>query len=221
MGDVQGLTQINYWYVFISVIAILVGIKFLISLGEWFFNRFGIETKNMRQKREDRELLKKTSENLLLLQEKHNADEKFLEKCLSDFVEESKKENEELRNEMKRFTQNRVDDREKSRNIQKELVDTQTEMSNRLTDIANKLDQMKRDTDVRFKISEEKQNKHVQSNIKEKIAKSYKRYHIAGKISQMELEALEDLISTYETYGGENSFVHSVVQKEMYTWEIV
>ena len=36
----------------------------------------------------------------------------------------------------------------------------------------------------------------------------------------MELEALEDLIDTYESFGGKNSFVHSVVQKEMYTWEV-
>ena len=37
----------------------------------------------------------------------------------------------------------------------------------------------------------------------------------------MEIEVLEGLISTYEDYGGQNSFVHSVVQKEMYTWERV
>lgn len=35
----------------------------------------------------------------------------------------------------------------------------------------------------------------------------------------MELEALEDLIDEYESAEGKNSFVHSVVQKEMYTWE--
>ena len=35
----------------------------------------------------------------------------------------------------------------------------------------------------------------------------------------MELEALEDLIEEYESADGKNSFVHTVVQKEMYTWE--
>ena len=30
---------------------------------------------------------------------------------------------------------------------------------------------------------------------------------------------LEDLIEEYEAAGGENSFVHSLVQKEMYAWE--
>ena len=33
------------------------------------------------------------------------------------------------------------------------------------------------------------------------------------------METLEGLIKTYEDYGGKNSFVHSLVQKEMYTWE--
>ena len=37
----------------------------------------------------------------------------------------------------------------------------------------------------------------------------------------MELESLEDLITTYEAHKGFNSFVHSVVQKDMYTWELV
>ena len=48
---------------------------------------------------------------------------------------------------------------------------------------------------------------------------SYRRYHLSQKITDMEFEALEDLIETYENYGGKNSFVHSVVQKEMYEWE--
>ena len=37
----------------------------------------------------------------------------------------------------------------------------------------------------------------------------------------MEKEALEGLIEEYEAAGGENSFVHSKVQKEMYTWTLV
>ena len=48
---------------------------------------------------------------------------------------------------------------------------------------------------------------------------SYKT--LVDMINDMELEALEGLIEEYETAGGENSFVHTVVQKEMYTWEKV
>ena len=60
----------------------------------------------------------------------------------------------------------------------------------------------------------------LQSEIKERIAQSYRDYNKTKQITSMELEALEDLIATYEEHGGENSFVHSKVQKEMYTWEV-
>ena len=61
----------------------------------------------------------------------------------------------------------------------------------------------------------------ISAELKDKISQSYRYYHSLGKINDMELEALEDLIEEYESADGENSFVHSVVQKEMYTWEKV
>lgn len=74
MGDIQALTEINYGYVFISVVIFLIGLKALISLAEWFCTKFGLETKWMRRKREERELLKKTAESLEKLQNKHGED---------------------------------------------------------------------------------------------------------------------------------------------------
>lgn len=79
--------------------------------------------------------------------------------------------------------------------------------------------EMKNENNTRFLANEQKENMRVQAEIKERISQSYRYFHSCGKISDMELEALEDLITTYENYGGKNSFVHSVVQKEMYSWE--
>ena len=59
----------------------------------------------------------------------------------------------------------------------------------------------------------------VQAELKDKIGQSYRYYHDIKKINDIEMETLEGLIKTYEDYGGKNSFVHSLVQKEMYTWE--
>lgn len=70
-------------------------------------------------------------------------------------------------------------------------------------------------------INEEKQNKRIRAELKDKIGQAYQRHHKEGKISSMEIEMLEGLIEEYEAAGGENSFVHSIVMKEMYTWEIV
>ena len=100
-------------------------------------------------------------------------------------------------------------------------MDTQKELSNSIDILSKKIDEMQRNTDKRFEESEKKNNKRVRAELKDKISQSYRYYHSLGKINDMELEALEDLIEEYESADGENSFVHSVVQKEMYTWEKV
>ena len=82
-------------------------------------------------------------------------------------------------------------------------------------------EQMQEKTDKRFEENEKNTNRRIRAELKDKIGQSYRYYHKIGKINDMELEALEDLIKEYESVKGENSFVHSVVQKEMYTWEQV
>lgn len=81
------------------------------------------------------------------------------------------------------------------------------------------IDEMQKNTDRRFAESEEKNKKRIRAELKDKISRSYRYYHSLGQINSMELEALEDLIEEYESADGQNSFVHSVVQKEMYTWK--
>lgn len=123
--------------------------------------------------------------------------------------------------DIKTIMENRVHDREQSFAIQKELTEAQSKLSESLSDISKKIDDMQRNTDERFMESERKNNKRIRAELKDKISQSYRYYHSLGKINDMELEALEDLIEEYESADGKNSFVHSVVQKEMYTWEKV
>lgn len=120
---------------------------------------------------------------------------------------------------IKEIMDNRIRDREQSLTIQKELTDAQNKLSESISDISRKIDEMKHNTDERFIESERKNNKRIRAELKDKISQSYRYYHALGKINDMELEALEDLIEEYEEADGKNSFVHSVVQKEMYTWE--
>lgn len=123
--------------------------------------------------------------------------------------------------DIKVIMENRIHDREQSLSIQKELTDAQNKLSESLSNISKKIDDMQHNTDERFKESERKNNKRIRAELKDKISQSYRYYHSLGKINDMELEALEDLIEEYESAEGKNSFVHSVVQKEMYTWEKV
>lgn len=58
------------------------------------------------------------------------------------------------------------------------------------------------------------------NQLKDRIRQSYGYYHQRGSITQMELESMQGLINSYERCGGSNSFVHTIIEPEMYTWDI-
>lgn len=204
----------NWFECFLLIILVMLVWKGFVELADWFFKRYGIETKKMKEKREDHDLLIKTSQNLALLQEKSEKDDRALEMAFEVFVDEVRESFEQVHKKFEETNEMQLKRKEQSIGIQQQL-------NNKIDGICQVLDEMQKNTDERFAQSEAKTNKRVQSDIKERIAQSYRRYDKAKKISRMELEALEDLIDTYENFGGQNSFVHSIVQKEMYTWEIV
>ena len=213
ISNIKELASMNWFECIILILLVMLIWKGVIELVDWFFKRYGIETKKMKEKREDHELLVKTSQNLALLQEKSEKDDRALEVAFEVFIDEVRESFEQVHRKFEEMNEAQHKRKEQSIVIQKEL-------NNKIDDICNVLDEMQKSTNERFAQSEEKTNKRVQSDIKERIAQSYRRYNACKKISHMELEALEDLIDTYESFGGQNSFVHSVVQKEMYTWEV-
>ena len=113
------LTKIDFSNTLMSVLVILIGIKALASVFEWFINKLGIETKWIRQKREEHELLIQTSQNLASLQEKHEKD-----------IESSDRRDEEIVSDIKKLTQMFVD---------KEIDDMRWEINN----FANKVSEGK------------------------------------------------------------------------------
>ncbi|MGI6095531.1 MAG: hypothetical protein ACOYBL_08885 [Lachnospiraceae bacterium] len=76
MEPIIKLTQVDYATVFISVFSILIGMKVIISLFEWFIDKLGLETKGMRKQREEHELLIATANGLkdLATEHKHDID---------------------------------------------------------------------------------------------------------------------------------------------------
>jgi hypothetical protein len=93
MDSITELTRIDFSYVFISVFAILIGIKSIVSIIDWIVEKLGLETKEMRKERDDHELLIKTSQSLLELREKQKID-----------MINSDKHDEELRRDIKKLT---------------------------------------------------------------------------------------------------------------------
>lgn len=111
---------------------------------------------------------------------------------------------------VEQYAENRVHDREQSFEIQKQLTDS-------INALSDKLDAM----NLKQNELEEKHRKRIRAEMKDKISQLYRYYHERGKWNDMEREAFNDLIDEYEDAGGSNSFVHTVVQPESYTWEVV
>ena len=116
MSEIIELTKIDFSYVFVAVFTILVGTKAIVSLFEWIVDKLGLETKWMRKRREEHELLIQTSQGLSSLQEQHKKD-----------VERSDLRDEEISNDIRKLTQMFVD---------KEIDDMRWEINNFATNVS-------------------------------------------------------------------------------------
>lgn len=132
MNELKQLSEINWWYIIICLILLLVCIKFVWSLLDWLLvEKLGIETRKMKQRRQERERIDKiaklaetTAENLDKLQKRHTNDEIEFRQNLNDYMQESRTDRKALHDEITQFANNRVDDRKQSLQIQKELKDS-------------------------------------------------------------------------------------------------
>lgn len=235
MEELVALLQIDFVSYILVTFTLLTGIAAINTILGKVFPGYKGPVAWWRKFNEDREMIAKNAEDIKNLAQKHNEDvsatsvyERNLEDKLTTFMQEMKEKVEQLGEKVEQFADNRIHDREQSRQIQKELVDSQVaisqnqnQISEKINVLAQMINEVKTNTDSKFAESEEKNNQRVRAELKDKIANSYRYYNEKDEINDMELEALEDLIEAYEAAGGENSFVHSVVQKEMYTWKRV
>lgn len=167
MDELLALTEINWYQVAVGVITAFLFIKFIVTSYEWIIKKTGLETKKMREKREDHEMIVQTTQGLSALQERHSHDETEFRENLYQFIHETRLENENLRKEMRQYTQNRLMDRDVSIEREKRLnsrIDSMVELNksrdNVIEDIGNSLKKLtgmfieKEITDIRFSILE-------------------------------------------------------------------
>ena len=74
METIKQLTELDYKAFIIGISIVIGAFKIAYTSFSWIISKFGLETKKMRQKREDHELLIATAKNLKLLQSKQNED---------------------------------------------------------------------------------------------------------------------------------------------------
>ena len=109
--DVQALFTIDYKNLIIGILLIIATILAVWKIWDEIQKRTGIETKWVRSRREQKELLAQTVKNLTALQQKHEIDENEIKKTLDNFINETRAENNKLREEMRQYAENRVKDR--------------------------------------------------------------------------------------------------------------
>lgn len=103
VDNVTELLKIDYGYIFVSLVAALVGLKSIVSLFEWGMGKLGLETKWMKKKREEHDLLVKTSENLLTFQQQHLNDIQY-------FTQRNDQNNKDIQKLTSMFLDKEIDD---------------------------------------------------------------------------------------------------------------
>ena len=181
MDELKELMQIDWYYVIVALVLALIVIKLVWSALDWLFvEKLGIETKKMKQRRQESELLNTTAKELNILKEKHNKDELELKDCLTSFIEET-------RNALKVQDENNHDHWETSKQIRKELADTIKELAD---------DNVKKSEQIDSLVAANKEM------LAEKINQKYKYYVSIGGIPEDEYDEFVSMHKAYKGVGG-------------------
>lgn len=197
MEQIKELMQINFISLLSSVFIVLAGIKSITAVFEWAIGKLGLETKWMRARREEHNLLAQTSQSLADLKKQHNHDveesnthDKNIKEELSAFMSEIKSSVSETQSEIKQFAENRISDRQQSLEIQKELT-------NSIKSI------------VAYNSSKDKQIDNLMAAQREvladKINEKYKCYISIKGIPEDEVDEFTNLHAAYKGVGGNHS----------------
>lgn len=129
--NINALLEVDWISLILTIFIIMSAVIAIVTIIGKFSEVIGKPVKWVREKRKDHELLqattelaKKTAENLSKLQDKHVEDEQEFRNNLNNYMQESRADRKALHDEMSKFTENRINDRKQSIEIQKELKDS-------------------------------------------------------------------------------------------------
>lgn len=195
MGTIEGFFNTDWKMFAITLFAVLLGFQAIVKLLSWFlFDFLGIETKSMRQKREEHNLVMSTANGLKELTEKEKSDSEQLEKHdaniqknLDSFMNEIRESIKETREAIEKFADNRVHDREQSFEIQKQLTDSISKIA--------QADE-KRDEQINKLVDSQKES------LADRINQKYKYYLSVNGIPEDEVDEFISFHNAYNKVGG-------------------
>lgn len=195
MDAIENLFNIEWQVVILGVIAALFAFKAIVEIFKWLlFDFLGIETKAMRMKREEHELLLKTANDLKDLSARHLEDvnqsikhDEKIQENLDSCINEIRESLEKTQDAITQFAENRVHDREQSFSIQKELT----------TSIAKLAESdSSRDEQINNIMWAQKES------LADKINQKYKHYIAINGIPEDEVNEFVSLHQAYNGVGG-------------------
>lgn len=195
MDAIENLFNIEWQVVILGVIAALFAFKAIVEIFKWLlFDFLGIETKAMRMKREEHELLLKTANDLKDLSARHLEDvnqsikhDEKIQENLDSCINEIRESLEKTQDAITQFAENRVHDREQSFSIQKELT----------TSIAKLAESdSSRDKQINNIMWAQKES------LADKINQKYKHYIAINGIPEDEVDEFVSLHQAYNGVGG-------------------
>lgn len=195
MDAIENLFNIEWQVVILGVIAALFAFKAIVEIFKWLlFDFLGIETKAMRMKREEHELLLKTANDLKDLSARHLEDvnqsikhDEKIQENLDSCINEIRESLEKTQDVITQFAENRVHDREQSFSIQKELT----------TSIAKLAESdSSRDEQINNIMWAQKES------LADKINQKYKHYIAINGIPEDEVDEFVSLHQAYNGVGG-------------------
>lgn len=197
MEEIKEFMQVDFSSLFFSVFIILVGMKSIDTVFEWAIDKLGLETKWMRKRHEEHQLLIQTSQSLADLQKQHSHDveesnihDENIKKELYSFINEIKTAVSATQCEIKQFSENRISDRKQSLEIQKELTDSIKSI-------------------VEYNSSTDKQIDNLmvaqREVLADKINEKYKYYISIKGIPEDEVDEFTNLHAAYKGVGGNHS----------------
>lgn len=195
MDAIENLFNIEWQVVILGVIAALFAFKAIVEIFKWLlFDFLGIETKAMRMKREEHELLLKTANDLKDLSARHLEDvnqsikhDEKIQENLDSCINEIRESLEKTQDTITQFAENRVHDREQSFTIQKELT----------TSIAKLAESdSSRDEQINNIVWAQKEA------LADKINQKYKHYIAINGIPEDEVDEFVSLHQAYNGVGG-------------------
>lgn len=195
MDQIEALFSVDWKSVIIAIFIALFSFQITIRLFQWLlFDFFGIETKAMRQRKEEHRLLLQTANDLKELSMQHKEDvrqsiehDQKIQNNLDNCMTEIKMSLEETQVAIRKFTENRIHDREQSFAIQKELTESMAKISD-----SNNI----RDEQLNDIVWSQKES------LAYKINQKYKHYLGIKGIPEDEVDEFVSLHSAYKKIGG-------------------